>query len=76
MLQQHFPSMLETFLDDKAHADDGGTSLTAEVDDAQSRIAVGKEIVNEQHTVVIVRYSRLTVNGYSRCLVNEWTVDW
>ena len=45
--------MLKRLLINEAHALDGSTSLTTQVEDTQSGIAIGKEVVNEQYPVFI-----------------------
>ena len=44
----HVTPVLERFLDDEAHSHQFSTGLPAEINDAFRRIAVGKEIVDEQ----------------------------
>ena len=51
-LNQHLAPALKLLFYDKAHANNLGTSLSAEVDNAQPGITEGQEVVDEQHAVV------------------------
>ena len=50
---QFLATTLEALLDEEAHALQGGTSLLHQVDDAIGRIAIGQEVIDEQHMVVL-----------------------
>ena len=49
---KHFTTTLELFLDDEPHANNLGSSLTTQVEHANTGIAVSKEIVDKQHTIL------------------------
>ena len=51
-LNQHLAPALKLLFYDKAHANNLGTCLSAEVDNAQPGITEGQEVVDEQHAVV------------------------
>ena len=51
-VSEELASVLECFLDDESHALECGSCLLAEVDDALGSVAVGKEVVDEEHVVV------------------------
>ena len=51
-LSEQRAAILELLLDNEAHAHQLGTSLTADVYHANGGIAIGQEVVDEEHTVV------------------------
>ena len=51
-IQQPLTTVLELLLNQERHTHQRGTSLLAQVQNSQSRIAVGQEVVDKQHAIL------------------------